>query len=145
MLNQVITSTKMICILSNPSTNAIVNLKIMSFTHESLISSLQYRYSISLLMSYSRLLINLSIGQWWIENSKLIRLLQWIRVANELELWENKIYWKIWNKNEFEFISCCVLLLFDDIVLLIEKKQIQLWQEEKVFWKKWKFWFFLKK
>jgi len=63
-LSQVFLSTKMIMILYNLFANAIVDFESMSFTHESLISSSLYRHSISLLMSYSKLLINSNIGQW---------------------------------------------------------------------------------
>ena len=132
MLNQVIISTIMIVILSNLFANAILKFESMSFTHKLLISSLQYRHSSFHPMSYSKLLINSSIGRWWIENLKLIRLLQLIRVVNVFDLWENKLLGKFCNKNEFGFI--CVVFCYFLLILVYDwEKKIQRWHDEKSF------------
>jgi len=89
-LNQkTITLTIMILRSSTLFANATVNFASLSVTHESLILLLHFHHSSSRPTSYSRLLINLNVGQWWIENSKLIWLWQLIRVVNEFALCEN--------------------------------------------------------
>ena len=132
-INQVTQFKLLIQILFNRFVNATNYSERVLFTSELLILLLLCRRSTSLLTSYSKLLINLTIGHWWIENSKLIRLLRLIRVVNVFDLWENKLLKNFKIKMNLNLFCVVFCYLFWWYGCMIEKRRFSFAKTKKVF------------